>query len=248
LLLDGKVQPDTSTKRWVGILWLVLLPVGFFAATIVAHIVAARLHLSVLAAASAGQLGIFLVAIIFALADGGGFRSLGLLGSWQATDAAVIPGIIFIHFVGSMIVSAILQATGQVDPSKMEVMKVFGEFGKLTFPQFAGTAGLLALQAGIGEELLFRGYLITRLERVGLGAWPCILLSGLIFGLIHVPSGYGFLPSLSKGIFFGIPTGIYFWYRRNLGPTMVAHALMDFVGFLALYAMLKLTGGIVPGL
>jgi membrane protease YdiL (CAAX protease family) len=246
--LEGKLQPEPRPKRWVGVLWLVLLPVAFFAATFVAQVIAQRLHLSVLAAASAGQAGIFVVAVLFALTDKGGFRSLGLLGRWQAIDAAVIPGVIFIHFAGSVIVSVMLQLTGQADPSKMEVMKVFGEFGKLSFSQFAGTAGLLALQAGIGEELLFRGYLITRLERVGLGAIPCILLSGLIFGLIHVPSGYGFLPSLSKGIFFGIPTGIYFWYRRNLGPLIIAHALMDFIGFLALYAMLKLTGGIVPGL
>jgi membrane protease YdiL (CAAX protease family) len=220
---------------------------GFFVMNAIAHAISRRLHLAPLISASVVQLAIFLVAVIFALADGGGFRSLGVFTRWKPYDFAAVPGVIIVHVVGSIITYVLMAGTGTMSPDSMDVMSLFKEFGHLSFGQFAAIGGLLALQAGIGEELLFRGYLITRLERLGLGAFWCIVLSGMIFGLIHVPSGYGWIASISKGIWFGIPTGVYFWYRRNLGPLMAGHALMDFLGFVALYAMLKLAGGTIPG-
>lgn len=245
--MQEKVAPEIRPARWKQGLWLAGMVVSFFVMSSIAHLIVRRFHLAPLAAASTAQVGILLVGLIFALVDGGGFRSLGIFTRWKGYDFAVIPAVILIHLVGSVIASVLMTATGHLDPNSMDVMSLFKEFGNLSFGQFAAVGGLLALQAGVGEEILFRGYLITRLERLGLGAFWCIVLSGMIFGLIHVPSGYGWIASISKGIGFGIPTGVYFWYRRNLGPLMAGHALMDFVAFLGLYALLKLTGGVMPG-
>ena len=251
--MHEKIEPTVEQaplppKRWTQILWLAGMCVAFVAASLGAGLLARHLKLGMLPSVSLGQLGIMLVPIVFALADGGGFRNLGLKERWKAIDLAGIVVILTVHFMGSGITALILQITGLLKMDDMQVLSVFEQFGKMPVGTFFLMAFLLALQAGLGEELLFRGYLVTRLERLGLGAWPCIIISALIFGLIHVPSGYGFLPSLSKAIWFGIPTGAYFWYRRNLGPLVLTHFFVDFFSFMALFASMKLTGGHILGM
>jgi membrane protease YdiL (CAAX protease family) len=251
--LHEKIEPAMELapirhQRWKQVLWLVGMCAAFLGASYGAGLLARQLRLDILPSVSVGQLAIMLVPLVFAWADGGGFRNLGLIARWQAVDFGAMVGILAVHLIGSGITAVVLQAAGLLDTENMEAMTVFAEFGKMPAGSFLGMAFLLALQAGLGEELLFRGYLVTRLERLGLGAWPCIILSGLIFGLIHVPSGYGFLPSLSKAIWFGIPTGAYFWYRRNLGPLVLVHFFVDFVSFMTLYMAMKLNGGVIPGM
>gem|GEM_PF-2416516 len=251
----GKIEPEKTPNRFKHYLVLaakvaaftLVLGALFWGVSLLLHWVNARwLHLSDLGATSLGQAGIMAIALLLPAIDRGGFRNLGIFGQWKGYDAAVIPGIIVLHFVGSMITVGIMYVTGNVDQSQSEgAMQVFSQFGAMDAGTFLYAGLGLALQAGIGEELLFRGYVMTRLERLGLGAWPIILLSALIFGLVHVP-GYGLLNSLSKAVWFGIPTGAYFWYRRNLGPLMAAHALMDYMGFLLLFVILKLSGGQIP--
>lgn len=50
---------------------------------------------------------------------------------------------------------------------------------------FVAAVGVLWLQA-IGEELAWRGYLMTRLMR-RLGAWPGVVLHGVLWGLWYAP-------------------------------------------------------------
>ncbi len=227
----------TPPPRGLGsrLLWLTGLIVTFLLATGAAAFIADRLGLAPLAAALVGQVVILTVVILFSLLDGDGFRSLGVTGRWKWYDVPVIPGIIVLHFFGSVISAVILQMM-QEGLSGEGIISVLQEFGSQEPLAFVGYALSLALLAGVGEELLFRGYLITRLERMGLPGWACILISALAFGLAHW-TGYGLIASLSKAVWFGIPTGIYFWYRRNLGPIMVAHALMDLMGFILVYVV-----------
>lgn len=244
--MGDNVQQKTTGPRIKPILWLVGLVVAFFAVQFVASFVSFGLKLSPLASASVTQAGIMLVAFGFALADGGGLRSLGLIAPWKGYDVAVIPGVLLLHIVGSLLTMAILVAVGLYNPAAGQgALNTFSNFGNLDMGSMTLTALGLSLQAGIGEEMLFRGYLITRLERAGLKWWACILLSALIFGLVHVP-GYGWAASLPKAIWLGIPTATYFWFRRNLGPLMVAHTVLDFSMFMLLGLILQLTGGQMP--
>lgn len=253
----GKIEPEKNSNRMrknlilTGKVFGLTLVLGalFWGVSLLLHFVNERwLHLGDLGATSLGQAGIMAIALLLPLIDRGGYRNLGIFGKWKGYDAAVIPGIITVQFVGSMITVGIMYAAGLLNQEQnVGAMDVFSQFGALDVGTFMYTGLGLALQAGIGEELLFRGYVITRLERLGLSGWSIILLSALIFGLVHVP-GYGWLNSLSKAIWFGIPTGAYFWYRRNLGPLMIAHALMDYIGFLLMFVILKLSGGHFPTL
>lgn len=236
-LTDADETPPRR-RPWKRVFWLLGMMVAFYVAVIGFQLVAELWKLPLVGRAGLGQVGILLVALLFAALDGDGFRPLGILGRWKGYDAGVIIGIISLHLLGSLLMAPLII---KITPGVLEssaatgLLNTFASFDTGTFTLIAMG---LALQAGVGEELLFRGYLISRLERLGLPAWGCIVGSGLIFGLMHW-SGYGLLSALSKGIFFGIPTGIYFWYRRNLGPLMTAHTLMNFLGFMAAHAIGK---------
>jgi membrane protease YdiL (CAAX protease family) len=225
------------------LLFLLGVSIAFVAATGGAEWAALRLGLGGLAATSVGQGAMFVMTLLLVLMDGG-FRPLGLTSRWKGLDVVAVPVLILIHLGLSVLFAVVMMMAGQQQPdSRQPAMQVFQQFAGYDAGLFPWIALGLALQAGIGEELLFRGYLISRLDRLGLGAWPSILISALLFGLVHAPGYGGLWPALSKAISFGLPTGAYFWYRRNLGPLMVAHTLTDWSSFMLLYIALKLMHG-----
>jgi membrane protease YdiL (CAAX protease family) len=229
---------DGPGRRWKRIGWLAGMALSFLVAWFAAGLVAGWLQLPLLWGAAMTQLAILLVFIIFAFADGDGMRSFGLTSAWKGYDAGIIVGVIAVHLLGSVLTAQVLVKMGLIKTEGTAAAALLKAFGAYDAGTFLLIALLLALMAGVGEELLFRGYLITRLEKLGIGAWGSILLSALIFGLVHWP-GYGLPLALSKAVWFGIPTGIAFWYRRNLGPLVVAHALVDFLGFTLAFVVAK---------
>jgi len=87
--------------------------------------------------------------------------------------------------------------------------------------------GFIPVSAGFCEEVIWRGYIITRLEARGRRRWPAILLSATSFALIH-----GLMPDkLLVTFLIGIVTGLYFTEERNLIPLMVTHAIVDLWSF-----------------
>lgn len=87
---------------------------------------------------------------------------------------------------------------------------------------------LLAARAGFVEEILYRGYLIERLNHLTNRVWPGALLSIVIHTVIHIPpSGLG----QTLGVVFPISailTGLYVW-KRNLALNITVHFLTDFL-------------------
>ncbi len=86
-----------------------------------------------------------------------------------------------------------------------------------------GILGLLGIVA-VYEELLFRGFLITRLRRI-VGSWPAaIVLSAVAFALEHFYQG-------PIAMLLIVPTGlilaIVFVWRESLIPCIVAHFLFN---------------------
>lgn len=59
---------------------------------------------------------------------------------------------------------------------------------------------LVAFAPGVCEELLFRGFALSGLKK--LGAWPGVLLAALLFGLAH-SSIHRLAPTMILGVFFG---------------------------------------------
>ncbi|NRA29785.1 MAG: CPBP family intramembrane metalloprotease [Parvularculaceae bacterium] len=93
--------------------------------------------------------------------------------------------------------------------------------------------------AAIGEELVFRGFLMTRIAdlfgRSGLGWAVALVVSSALFGIGHFYQG---LP----GIIFTGTVALAFgaWYiigRRNLLPLIIAHGIVDTLSMVALFMM-----------
>jgi membrane protease YdiL (CAAX protease family) len=122
----------------------------------------------------------------------------------------------------------------------------FGAFGGLKGHPALYAYWLVAawLSAAIGEELQFRAFLWSRLERLFGGAspngkrwaWiPALIGQAALFGLGHGYQGpAGLIVTGGVGLVLG---GVYLAARRNLVACMVLHALIDTVSLTALFLM-----------
>ena len=81
----------------------------------------------------------------------------------------------------------------------------------------------------ISEELLFRGYILDALNRLH-GKWPAIIISSIIFGMVH------FDPfTMGMATIGGV---IYGWIRMRTGslvPGIVAHAMWNTMALMFAY-------------
>jgi membrane protease YdiL (CAAX protease family) len=81
-----------------------------------------------------------------------------------------------------------------------------------------------ALQAGLLEEVVVVGYLITRLRQLSLTPVAAVVLSALLRASYHLYQGWGgFAGNLALGLFFGW----VFVRRGRTWPLVTAHFLID---------------------
>jgi len=86
---------------------------------------------------------------------------------------------------------------------------------------------VLSLTAGIVEETIFRGYLITRIKQFGrLKSWLIpIVISSLAFGSGHTYQGLGGFILIS---IYGAMYAFLFIRTKSLWPCIIAHFFQDF--------------------
>lgn len=89
----------------------------------------------------------------------------------------------------------------------------------------------------IWEEVVFRGFLLTRLQAVFRRWWLTILVGSVVFGLVH---GYQGWLAMAMVTLMAVIMGIVFVWRRSLLPTMVLHWIHN-VGALILLQMISST-------
>ena len=88
---------------------------------------------------------------------------------------------------------------------------------------------IVALTAGITEEILYRGFLFYYLQALfpGISIWLVVLIPAAIFSLGHFYQGFqGILMTFIVGFAFGI---LYLAFDSIL-PLIVIHFLMDIQG------------------
>ncbi len=119
------------------------------------------------------------------------------------------------------VVSFLLKTIGYgVESEKMnQVMKLF----KNNIPLIVFTC----LTAGITEELLFRGYLIPRLEILLKNKYLAILISSILFGLMHY--SYGTLIQVIGPFTIGLILALHYHLYRNIKIVIICHFLWDFM-------------------
>lgn len=90
---------------------------------------------------------------------------------------------------------------------------------------------------GFGEEMLNRGFIMTRFAQLlGGGRWAWIaamVLQAIPFALGHTYQGpVGMAGIFVAGVIFGAARLLC---RGNLWPVMIAHGLLDTLGFFLMY-------------
>jgi membrane protease YdiL (CAAX protease family) len=91
---------------------------------------------------------------------------------------------------------------------------------------------VLCCLIGFREELIFRGYLINRFERIFNSTFAAVIFSSLLFGFMHLYQGwYGVISTASLGLVYAI----FFARFRRLWPLVAAHAVTDFIGFIRIH-------------
>jgi membrane protease YdiL (CAAX protease family) len=91
-----------------------------------------------------------------------------------------------------------------------------------------GVLVLLALRAGILEEVIVVGYLFNRLKLLGLPVWAIIVVQAFLRATYHLYQGFGpFVGNFVMGLVFG-----YFFAKTGrLAPLIVGHTAIDVVAF-----------------
>ena len=109
-------------------------------------------------------------------------------------------------------------------------------------PMFLLWLGIVWTAAAFGEEMFFRGFLVTRaaalFHGVPFGAALAVMLAALLFGLGHMyyQGLRGFVTTAAIGIAFGTA---FLLMKRNLWPIVLVHGIVDTINFYALYAGLE---------
>ena len=88
---------------------------------------------------------------------------------------------------------------------------------------------LVGLGAGISEEIVFRG-VIFRISEDGLGTWPALAISALLFGGVHVMNpGATVWASFAIAVEAGVLLGLVYHLSRSLPLVIGIHMAWNFV-------------------
>jgi len=142
--------------------------------------------------------------------------------SWAATGYALllcIPMLAALYFAQWSQWSALSHLRKEID-EKIAPIFVNCKIIDLT---------VIALLAGIGEELFFRGWLQGALTN-RFGVWLGILVASTIFGLAHYLSISYAIYTFITGIYLGV----IYQVTGNLYIVMAIHALYDFIALVYL--------------
>ena len=100
---------------------------------------------------------------------------------------------------------------------------------------------MVVIGGGVGEELVWRGFLFNRLRAL-IGTWAAsesiiVLVTSIGFGLGHL-QGQGW-PGAIQAMFTGLAFGTAYSKLRRIWPVMVAHAAYDVAAILIIYFNLE---------
>ena len=119
--------------------------------------------------------------------------------------------------------------------SETRQQKTRKKFRELGFLPATGTQYLhflfLCVCAGVGEEIVYRGFLITYCAEVfGTGGWAAVgalLVPAVSFGVAHIyQGGQAVIKIVAMALLFG-----FFFYRTgSLWPLILLHTAIDAVG------------------
>lgn len=178
----------------------------------------------------------FIVAALAAtiMANGGGLaeaaRRLGMRPFGPRIVVTVLIGI-----VAYLMIAAVIAAL--LAPEQQDIAETLGADENATLAVTIAAGVLIIAGAAISEELFFRGLLFGGI-RQRLTLWPAALISGVLFGLPHLPTG-----DLAVGLQLAVFGAVLAWaYERSgtLWAPITLHALNNTLAFLVLIDVIKI--------
>lgn len=181
----------------------------------------------------------FVVAIFIASAflrsGGSNWQQLGLVApsSWSKTVLFVLATGVAVSITMAVAQNLSTSLFGAAPPDSSRFAALQGNLPLLVI----GLIGMWITSA-FGEELLVRGFLLDRLTALFGGGQIAVTLavvtSSVLFGLGHAYQGTtGVIASIVAGVLYAV---FYLLSGRNLWVTILAHGLLDTMGFIAIYA------------
>lgn len=141
-------------------------------------------------------------------------------------------GIIFVFNMGVMIAVSVFlpEMIAKLAKERSEVMRLF----PLISPIW-----LIVITAFVGfyEELVFRGFLITRLKVLTGNIWAAVLISSILFGVSHA---YQDNLAMIQITVIGFIFGTMFVLRKSLISPILAHMAFDFINLALAFAASKI--------
>jgi len=131
-------------------------------------------------------------------------------------------GILYLLALGAQIIASIPALFGYHENNavmRQIAATVRGKPGLIIF---------ISITAGVCEEVIFRGYVLTRLSLFFKNRYIPVVLSALLFSALHykynMPREYIFT------FLIGMVFGLYYQNYGNIKPLIIAHFLIDVIG------------------
>jgi membrane protease YdiL (CAAX protease family) len=163
---------------------------------------------------------LFLVLVAVGMASGWRFRlheALPLLGLRHFRPSAIgwTFAVLGAYYAGAIAFSAIV-----LQPEQEDIGKELGVCNPGVGIAISAVAAIVVL-APFAEEIFFRGFFFAGL-RTRWSLWPSALLSGVVFGLVHAPTG----PTAAIPL-AGLGVGLAWLYEKtgSVWPCLLAHLL-----------------------
>ena len=155
------------------------------------------------------------------------FKRFQLKAIWIGIIAAILLSLFF-RFAWDPFINSIIPS-GKIDLSDFASIR--------NSPVNYAIVLLLALLVGgFYEEIIFHGFIFTRLEKIFKGKWATItafMLTTIIFGLYHFQQGLkGILLTTIAGVVYHV---LILKFNRNLWYGVFVHAFFDFIGLTLIY-------------
>jgi uncharacterized protein len=148
------------------------------------------------------------------------------LGAWRIAPVTLLAPFFLMVVGAAILVSEIDDGLRSVLPPPARLIALFSQLHDLAAHPIVGPLALVVM-APVTEELLCRG-LILRGLLAKISSWRAILLSSLLFALIHL-SPWQFPIAFVSGLVFG---WVYF-RTGSLSLCMAGHALINALSLLA---------------
>ena len=143
----------------------------------------------------------------------------------------MLSGIIIFSFL-TWIFFLLLEKLVELPPVNLgDFAKLKGNTGFYIFLLIMGW-----IIGGFYEELVFHGFIFSRLEKIIAGHYATIisfLLTNLIFALYHLQLGTsGVINALIAGVFY---QALMLYYKRNMWYAIICHAVYDTIALTFIY-------------